>query len=271
MNLLLIRPPVIHRRGDFYGSIPGIPIGIAHLAAVVRAAGHEVTVLDAYGLAPRRLYPFGREYVARGLTPEQIRSAIPTDTEAIGLSVHCTTEQAVARVLLADLRAAFPGTPLIVGGYHPTFVPEQFVRLGADYVVLGEGERRLPALLAALEGNGSLEEIDGLATNDVVRPRVVLLESLDGFPLPAVDLLPLENYWKLPYGHGPVRGPYMNVITSRGCPFRCGFCQAPLMSGGKWLARSPGDVMRELLFYHDRWGITDFHIQDENFALNRAR
>ena len=271
MKLLLVRPPVIHRRGDFYGSIPGIPIGIAHLAAVVQNAGHPVAVLDAYGSAPRRLYQFGREYVARGLTPAEIVSSAPADVDAIGLSIHCTTEQAVARALLPELRHAFPGKPLIVGGYHPTFVPEQFTAMGADYVVLGEGEKRLPSLLDALEAQGSVEEIDGLATGGVVRPRTALLESLDGFPLPAVELLPLEHYWKLPYGHGPVRGPYMNVITSRGCPFRCGFCQAPLMSGGKWLARSPADVLRELVYYDERWGITDFHIQDENFALNRAR
>lgn len=271
MHLILIRPPVIHRRGDFYGSIPGIPIGIAHLAAVVQAAGHRVTVLDAYGLAPRRLYSFGSDYVARGLTPPEIIRSVSAEIDAVGLSVHCTTEQAMARVLLRELRAAYPGTPLIVGGYHPTFVPEQFVAMGADYVVLGEGEHRLPALLNSMEGRGPVEEIEGLATGEEVRPRTRLLESLDGFPLPAAELLPLENYWKLPYGHGPVRGPYMNVITSRGCPFRCGFCQAPLMSGGKWLARSPGDVIRELAHYHDRWGITDFHIQDENFALNRSR
>ncbi|MBN1424202.1 B12-binding domain-containing radical SAM protein [Candidatus Fermentibacteria bacterium] len=271
MKLLLIRPPVIHHRGDFYGSIPGIPIGIAHLAAVVQAAGHPVAVLDAYGSAPRRLYSFARQYVARGLTPSEIVRSVTGEIDAIGLSVHCTTEQAIARALLSELRDAFPGMPLIVGGYHPTFVPEQFVALGADFVVLGEGEHRLPALLDALEGRGSLEEVEGLATGEVIRPRTKLLGTLDGFPLPAAELLPLENYWKLPYGHGPVRGPYMNVITSRGCPFHCGFCQAPLMSGGKWLARSPDDVLRELVFYHDRWGITDFHIQDENFALNRAR
>ncbi len=271
MRLALVRPPVIHRRRDFYGSIPGIPTGIAHLAAVVRARGHEVVILDAYGEAPRRLWAFGSDFVARGLTPRQVAASIPPQTDAIGLSVHCTTEQSIARALLPELRAARPRVPLIVGGYHPTFVPEEFVAMGADYVVLGEGEHRLPALLDALEGRGTVEELDGLATREGVRPRTRFLDTLDGFPVPAVELLPLESYWRLPYGHGPVRGPYMNVITSRGCPFHCGFCQAPLMSGGRWLARSPEDVVRELVSYHDRWGITDFHIQDENFALNRAR
>jgi anaerobic magnesium-protoporphyrin IX monomethyl ester cyclase len=264
MNLLLVRPPVIHRRGDFFGSIPGIPIGLAHLAAVVRAAGHRVQILDCYGADPHRLYPFRSDYLARGLTPEEACSAVPSGTEALGLSIHCATEQAVAEPMIGAFKTRYPELPLIVGGYHPTFVPEEFVRMGADYVVLGAGERRLPTLLEVIEKRRSLDDLDGIAHPGGTTQRVHYLEQLDGYPLPAVDLLPLENYWELRYGHGPVRGPYMNVITSRGCPYKCGFCQAPLMSGGRWLARSPADVMRELTYYHNTWDITDF-------TLNRKR
>lgn len=271
MNLVLIRPPVVHHRGDLFASIPGIPTGVAYVAALASAAGHQVSILDAYGLAPRRLYALGRSFVARGLTPHEVIKALPRRTEAVGISVHCTAEQAVVAELLPLLRAWSPGTPLIVGGYHPSFVPEEFTRLGADYVVVGEGELRLGPLLNALEGRGSVGDIDGLYAPTWSTPRTRFLESLDGTPLPAVELLPLDNYWKLPYGHGPVRGPYMNVITSRGCPFRCGFCQAPLMSGRRWLARGAQDVVRELEHYWETWGITDFHIQDENFALDRER
>ncbi len=271
MNLLLVRPPVIHRRGDFFGSIPGIPVGLAHLAAVVRAAGHQVRILDCYGTDPHRLYPFGTEYIARGLSPQEAASMVPSDTDVIGLSIHCTTEQAIAEPLIREFKTCGPELPLVVGGYHPTFVPEEFVHMGADYVVLGAGERRLPMLLSVIEGNGALEDLDGIAHSDGTAPRIHYLDALDGYPSPAVDLLPLDNYWELRYGHGPVRGPYMNIITSRGCPYKCGFCQAPLMSGGRWLARSPQDVLRELTHYHDTWNVTDFHIQDENFTLNRKR
>jgi radical SAM superfamily enzyme YgiQ (UPF0313 family) len=271
MRLLLVRPPVIHRRGDFFGSIPGIPIGLAHLASVVRAAGHDVQILDCYGAEPHRLYAFQGEYIARGLSPAEAASAIPPGTDVLGISVHCTTEQAIAEPLIREFKARYPEMPLVVGGYHPTFVPEEFLGMGADYVVLGAGERRLPLLLGAIEGSGALSDLDGLGHGGGIAPRVRYLEALDGYPVPAVDLLPLENYWELRYGHGPVRGPYMNVITSRGCPYKCGFCQAPLMSGGRWLARSPEDVIRELTHYHDTWNVSDFHIQDENFTLNRKR
>lgn len=271
MKLTLVRPPVVHRRGDFFGSIPGVPIGLAYLAAAVRKEGYDIAIVDGYGIDPHGMYGIKNEYMVRGLSPEAICGAIPSDTDVIGLSIHCTTEQAITPLLLQTLKRRFPSLPTIIGGYHPTFVPEEFVAMGADYVVLGAGEQRLPALLDVLEGKRDEASLEGIASAAGVRPRRSYLENLDGYPLPAVDLLPLENYWCLRYGHGPVKGPYMNVITSRGCPFKCGFCQAPLMSGGKWIARSPSDVMQELLYYHESWGITDFHIQDENFALNRNR
>ena len=63
----------------------------------------------------------------------------------------------------------------------------------------------------------------------------------------------------------------MNILTSRGCPYKCSFCQAPQMSGGHWLAKSAHRVLEELQFYIDRYGIRDFHLQDENFAINRER
>ena len=72
MRLVLIRPPVVHLKADFYGSIPGIPAGIAYLAAAVRKAGIDVEILDAYGLDPHRFYTFRDRYIARGLTPGEI-------------------------------------------------------------------------------------------------------------------------------------------------------------------------------------------------------
>jgi radical SAM superfamily enzyme YgiQ (UPF0313 family) len=93
----------------------------------------------------------------------------------------------------------------------------------------------------------------------------------DAQPFAAVDLLPLENYWKLGYSHGPFAGRYMNIITSRGCPYSCAFCQAPAMCGGRWLARSAEGVLAEIRHHVDTYGVRDFHIQDENFAIDRQR
>lgn len=273
MRLVLVRPPVVHMKADMYGSIPGIPAGLAYLAGSVRQSGHDVRIVDAYGTAPRRFYDFRERFRARGLTPEETaRSVHVLEPEAVGISVHCATEHAMSCHLAQAFKTLMPDIPVIVGGYHATFLPEAFIEAGADYVVMGEGERRLPELLDALESGVPVEEMEGLASKSGVNPRTSRYTvDLDSQPFAAVDLLPLENYWELGYSHGPFRGKYMNILTSRGCPYDCAFCQAPAMSGGRWLRKSASRVLEELRFHTDTYGVKDFHIQDENFAIDRGR
>lgn len=272
-RITLIRPPVVHLKADFYGSIPGIPAGLAYLAASVRGAGHSVEIIDGYGLAPRRFYSFRRRYRARGLTPPEIARLTPSDSVA-GVSVHCAGEHSMALALVRELKACIPSRPVVVGGYHATFVPELFINGGADYVVMGEGEQRLPELLSRMELDRDTGDMEGVASREgVVERRRKYTADLDAQPFAAVELLPLENYWKLGYGHGPVmRGVrYMNILTSRGCPYRCSFCQAPGMSGGNWLSKSASRVLEEIRWHRESLGVTDFHIQDENFSIDRDR
>lgn len=273
MNTVLIRPPVVHLKADFYGSIPGIPSGLAYLASSIMSSGHDVTIVDAYGEAPHRFYSFRKRYRARGLTPAEIADRIP-EKVAAGVSVHCAGEHSMCLEIVRELKRRDAGRSVIVGGYHTTFVPEDFIKAGADFVVLGEGEKRFPALLDYLDGNGNLDDIDGLFTSEFSRDRrEKYTADLNKQPFAAVDLLPLENYWKLGYSHGPaMRGVrYMNILTSRGCPYKCSFCQAPQMCGGHWLAKNAGKVLEELQFHIDKYGVKDFHIQDENFAIDRKR
>jgi len=143
---------------------------------------------------------------------------------------------------------------------------------GADYVVLGEGENRLPKLIGYLERGEKPQGVDGIAAkNGVNRRKDIYTTDLDSQPFAAVDLLPLENYWKLGYSHGPFAGKYMNILTSRGCPYTCSFCQAPAMCGGRWNAKSAERVLEEIQYHIDEYGVKDFHIQDENFAISRKR
>lgn len=263
----------MHLKADFYGSIPGIPAGLAYLAASVRQAGFQVDIVDGYGWAPHRFYTFRNRYRARGLTPLEIADRIPAGVIA-GVSVHCAAEHSMSMEIIRELKRRDPERTVIAGGYHATFVPDDFIRAGADYVILGEGENRIPQLLSFLNGDGDLDLIDGLVTAEkTVQRKEKYTSDIESQPLAAVELLPLETYWKLGYGHGPaMKGVrYMNILTSRGCPYKCSFCQAPEMCGGKWLSRSAENVLEEISFYLKKYGITDFHIQDENFAINRER
>lgn len=271
-GITLIRPPVVHLKKDIYGSIPGIPAGLAYLAAAVRDAGAETSILDGYGLAPHRFYTFRDDYRARGLTPDEIASMVSGKDAVAGISVHCATEHSMAVAICRAIKEMSPGKPVVVGGYHATFVPKDYIESGVDFVVMGEGERRLPLLLEHLERPEGDPGIDGVASAHGIRERSEIYGvDLEEQPFAAVDMLPLENYWELGYSHGPFAGRYMNILTSRGCPYTCAFCQAPAMCGGRWNAKSASRVLEEISFYVENYDISDFHIQDENFALNRKR
>ncbi len=272
LRLVLIRPPVVHLKRDIYGSIPGIPAGLAYLAASARKAGIETSIIDGYGGNPHRFYSFRNDYLARGLTPGEIARASSWDDAVAGISVHCATEHSMAMAIIAAIREVHPAARVIIGGYHATFLPMEYIEAGADAVVLGEGENRLPRIMRHLEEHGDLRGMEGVATSGGICERTEIYSvDIESQPFAAVDLLPLENYWELGYGHGPVAGKYMNILTSRGCPYTCSFCQAPAMCGGKWNAKSAGRVLEEMDFFHRTYGISDFHIQDENFAIDRKR
>lgn len=272
-DIILIRPPVVHLKKDLYGSIPGIPAGLAYLTASVIQAGLSADILDAYGMRPHRFYTFRSDYMARGMTPEEIAEEVESRGASVaGISVHCATEHSMAIHIAKAVKKKSPDTKVVLGGYHATFLPEEYIDRGADYVILGEGEERLPELVKHIIKGETPDKMEGLAYRGGLNPRAEKYRvGLEGQPFAAVDLLPLQNYWNLGYSHGPFAGRYMNVLTSRGCPYSCSFCQAPAMSGGKWKAKSADRVLEELRHYLNNYGIRDFHIQDENFAIDRSR
>jgi len=271
VKVALLKTPVVNQRNSPFGSVPGVPTNMAYLTSVLLEHGHHVVIVDAYGLAPHRFTPYLDKFEARGLLPGEIVGRIPSDVEIIGISVHCTLEHGMALTILKEAKKRFPEVPVLIGGYHTTFCVEPFLNGGADYVVQGEGEHRFPMLLDMLENGGEFG-MDGLYGHGYSSERTPRTCSIEDLPFGNFDSLPLETYWNLHYAHGPVRfGKYLSFFTSRGCPYACAFCQTPRMWGGKWMARSPKRIVDEMDHYNRKYGVTDFHIQDENFSLSKQR
>lgn len=271
MKIALLRPPVVNLRNSPFGSTPGMPSNLAYLAAVLKEHGHCVTVVDSYGLAPARFMRYKEKFEARGLTPAEAVELVPPGVGMIGISVHCTLEHGNSIALVRESRRRHPRATVVVGGYHTTFCVEPFLEAGADFVLQGEGEHRLPLLIDSIEKGVSFD-MDGIYGRGEAQPRTPRVCPIEDLPFGDYDSIPLENYWRLHYAHGPVvTGRFINMFTSRGCPHACAFCQTPKMWGGKWMAKSPGRIVDEMDSYHDRYGVSDFHIQDENFSLSRQR
>ncbi len=253
-KVALLFPRFRYPSGDY-------PLGIATLAAYLRVhLPVDVVVCDTT-FDPRM------ERIVEFLDREA------PDLVGIGMSTLMLGEG-----LEAARIAKSRGVRVFVGGPHPTTDPETMIHETCiDACVLGEGEETTRALLEGwLAGRDGPVEGAWVKTADgTVHPgtRRAGIKDLDALPAPAWDLLDMEAYiaaWGQLDSHRPgLRG--VNVMASRGCPFECSFCQPVLdaMFGKKLRARSPENVVDEIVTLHDRYRIEGFWFTDDTFTTNR--
>jgi len=156
---------------------------------------------------------------------------------------------------------------VVMGGPHATFMPEEALNHGADFVVRHEGETVFPMLVRYL-GEGtktqSLREIPGISYREgeevVHNPGRPLVDDLDALPLPNFSLV-----------EGAERMNVVPVQTSRGCPHDCEFCSVVKMFGHKIRYCSPENVVEELKRIEKDLPHRHVFFVDDNFSANPAR
>lgn len=262
-KVFILYPPIskMERYSSKLGSVGGeqLPLGIFYLAACLRKNGYEVMVCDAE---------------AEKLLAEDILGRLNQFAPRfVGIS---STTVAFHRALeiAESIKSSFPDMQLVLGGPHITSNCDHAMSYPAfDYGVLGEGEITLLELLNALSANGPIDHIQGIAfrkDGKVVRTqRREFISNLDTLPLPAYDLVkdmgayapPPSNYRTL---------PVMNVITSRGCPNECTFCDRNIF-GRKYRERSAANVFTELKHLYETYGVREFAFVDDTFLINKER
>ena len=217
MNVLLVYPPISSRErySSAIGSSGGrqVPLGIFALAAWLRRSGHTVAAIDGE---------------AAGLTADRIAALVRARQPGL-VGISSTTVAFHRALEVAHAIKRDPGAPpVVLGGPHVTANPDSLLAsYDLDWGIVGEGEISLLALVEALAAGADTTTLPGLARRHgdtvVVNPRAALIEDLDELPLPAYDLIPdIATYAPPPCNYRSL--PVMNVITSRGCPNRCTFC-----------------------------------------------
>jgi magnesium-protoporphyrin IX monomethyl ester (oxidative) cyclase len=275
-RILLIFPPMFDIRHVDTMFCP--PLGIAYLGAFVREEV-EVRLLDALVMGARRRERVSDKMELVGLSYDDIIKEIEAwRPDLVGLSCVFSSQFASIKELARRIKAQDPEIVVVAGGTHPSFLPERTLATTAiDYVVMGEGELTFRDLIRALNGRGTIAEIDGLAYKDngnfVVHPRQRLIENLDEIPWPARDLLPMERYFEenVPMGIRWRRRRNTPIVTSRGCPHQCAFCSSTVHWGRRYRGRSPESVLDEIQHLKDRYGIEELKFQDDNLTIPRAR
>lgn len=275
-KIALVRVPNLFAGGALTLSATP-PIGLAYVAASAREAGHDVALIDALGENTENVYPFHRNLYVNGLTIPEILAAVPPDSEYIGVSLAFSHEWPLSKQVCVALAERFPSAVLIVGGEHATAMAE--FCLGdcpsIDYVVLGEGEETIIALIGALEKDLDLKDVAGLCFRD--GPAGTLrtssrarIRDIGKISAPAWDLVPLENYLSRGYSFGVNIGRSIPMLATRGCPYQCTFCSNPQMWTMRWISRDPEAVVAEIEEYIRAYRIDNIDFYDLTVIVKRA-
>ncbi|WP_418791538.1 B12-binding domain-containing radical SAM protein [Phosphitispora sp. TUW77] len=247
-DVLLINPP--SRQRELYEHL-----GLGYLAACLRQQGIDVKILNMpHWMAPRALQEV-KKYSCK----------------LIGVSIPFQRSAVQAFNFISRLKKeGFVTAHVAVGGIYPSFAYEDILKQFSvvDSVVIGEGEKTIVELAEAVIGDGNWRKISGIAfreNDDIVttelRPSI---EDLDAIPFPERDTLP-EVLGKLE--HAP-------VLSSRGCYGRCTFCSVvPFFKkfGTPLRMRSSVNVIEELEFLYNRYGVRNVDFNDANFIGGKGR
>lgn len=271
-GVVLINPPQVFTRSQVVAGVTP-PLGPAYLAAVLDRQSYKVKIIDALGEKPDQFTDY-RTCTVRGLKFREIIRQIPRETDLVGISNLYTFAFPMVSSLAREIKSFFPNVPIVLGGAHVASLPKTTMAdPSVDYIIISEGEESFLALCKAINGDGSICDIDGfgfkMEGRIYINPKTLFISDLDSIPFPKRDLLPMENYQHTEEPHGAVRGRWTTMIATRGCPFACSFCNTPVIWQQKWRSRSPLRVIDEMEELADVYGIDDFHFEDENMAASR--
>lgn len=239
------------------------PLGLAYLAASLQAASAgEVRIIDTT------------------FTPLQAALADAPEPAVVGVYVMAPYLRHAQRTV-AEVRERFGDVPIVAGGPYPTVQPEEAIqRLGIRYVVRGEGERTFPELIGALRSGADPAAVAGVSyrpapdaavVHNADRPPVA---DLDALPFPARQLLPMDRYLRggtqKAFSYRGIRATTM--LTSRGCPYRCTYCQPTIdrLFGRVVRRRSAESILAEIEHLRRDYGVRGIFFVDDTFTCRRS-
>ncbi|MBN2105722.1 cobalamin-dependent protein [bacterium] len=262
MEILLINPP---SENEIIGNNPEIieeergcnpPLGLLYLAGYLETnSSYKINVLDCQ---------------VEELSYPQIENRLmQINFDVVGLTAMTFTMLDVIKTIQI-VKKINKNAKVVLGGPHAHLFPDETIQLdGVDYVVLGEGEETFLQLVDHIDDFNVLRKIPGLVfyqdgnlVNTGIRD---FIRDLDRLPFPARHLTPYHKYSSLLARRTPVT----IMMTSRGCPYQCTFCDRPQL-GKLFRARSTGNVVDEMETC-TRMGIHEFIMYDDTFTVKRDR
>lgn len=251
MDILLIYPHASASSIEEGIKVP--PLGLAYIAAVLENKGYKVSILDM-NAQPKLSANF----------KDILNEEKPKIVGITCLTPFYSTVLSLAKTIKETINAK-----VVTGGAHATALPEEMLRgTEIDYVVLGEGEATMAELANSLLNGGRPEKVNGIAyiKNGMfhqTKPHEYI-RNLDELPFPARHLLPIEKYQSPQYQKSRVT----SIITSRGCPYNCIFCDYRFLMGPKFRRRSPQNVINEIEECIQKYNVKHISFRDSTFTFD---
>ncbi len=259
------------------------PLGLGYIASILERDGYEVGIVDCASEGYDTLTDIGKDRVVYGLTEAQIRERMERfRPDLVGIScLFSTLERRMLRIAQIA-REVNPEAVVMVGGPHVSAYYERLIaHPEIDYCVIGEGEHIASALVKALNAGGGLENVPALCYRRggqvTVNPRTGgYIQNLDEIPFPARHLGDMEVYFRIsePQGlrfDGERKVRVAQMTTSRGCPFQCTYCGKNVTWGKGYRTRSAENVLAEMEYLIEHYGVEHFAFQDDNFTADMER
>ena len=285
MKLLFVVPNQLVSDREFFAE-PHVclPLGVLFMAAYLRQQqwDGEMEVYDARlsGL----LHKDENDIGLFGDTDERMGEVIKAfDPDVVGISNMFTSQFPRALKAAEIVKRVCPKAVTVLGGPHVSSFPTDIIKEPTvDFVVIGEGEERMLALMHCLE-NGQKPAIQGVmqSTEDekLLKPgkiQIDFIKSLDDLPLPAYDMVDVERYFELQSnGYSPRPKEWGNrsvtILTSRGCPHQCIFCSIQVTMGYRWRYNSVDYIINHIEFLRENYQIDFIHFEDDNFTHDPER
>ena len=250
MKILLVAPP----KKGLYGSEKFPPIGLGYLATALKKVDCTVDIKDCLIL----------EWNVSRL----LDYIVDTSPQLVGVTLFSQAFTSVHEIL-RGAKAINPKIVTVVGGPHPTSMPEKVLEQlpEADFAVNGEGELTISQLIRKLRGECiAYRDIPGLIWRERGKCFFNLKhehEHLDDFGMPEWDLINPNLYNKNSVN---IEAKACVIHTSRGCPFLCRFC---VRLGKRLRHRSIENIYAEMKYLEFHYDINIFYLGDEGFPINK--
>ena len=260
MKILLINPRLRSWSPNIW-----VPLGLTYIAAALEKDGHNIKIIDMN---------------EKKISYDDLRASLKEDIDVIGITGMITEYHKILRII-ESIKNKFPDKKVILGGPLATTVPQQLLKESkVDFIVMGEGENTIPALISAIEHDSDITKIRGISYKNgeqvIINKPVEQIDDIDLIPFPARHLLDMGKYIKNHFetfgfeidNFDEIRST--NLISSRGCPYDCTFCFKD-MWGYKWRERSAENIIAEMELLNEDYNVNGFFFLDDTFVLDKKR